>query len=235
MSWITDYVNGTGGGSAPVQSDATATPIPQGLPQPTIGPSTMAPGRFDALPRASVPTAPQGLPAFWQQVMDPSSKLGRVLGFLPPVSALQAGKQASDAVNAGRPGMAALTALGAIGVPESEGLLGDAERDLAPFGIHEAGSDHPTLAPRYEFTHPTTGAPNELVLAAEDGGKTLRMNNVGPVRTNYATAPTDANTIGRKGMQQIASWLAKQHPGAQTLIGDRGDGRIASIDLSRLR
>jgi hypothetical protein len=195
----------------------------------------MSAAQFAALPRTPLPSAPQGLSALWQQIMDPSSKLGRVAGLLPPIGALQAGKQASDAVDAGHPGTAALAALGAIGLPETGGLLGDAEREAAPFGIHEAMSDHPTLAPRYEFTHPTTGAPNELVLAAEDGGKTLRVNNVGPVRTNYSTAAMDANTIGRKGMQKIASWLANQHPNAETLVGDRGDGRIASIDLTQLR
>ena len=138
MDWLTDYLEGMpGGGTVPaVQADATATPVPRGLPQPTIGPSSMASARFDALPRASVPSTPQGLAAFWQRIMDPSSKLGRVAGFLPPIAGFQAGKQASDAVDSGHPGLAALTAFGAIGLPpEAGGLLGEAEHEAAPLGL----------------------------------------------------------------------------------------------------
>jgi hypothetical protein len=239
-------VTGNGGAQTPpppVQADVTAAP--QGsASQPTIGPSRLTPQQFAALTSASIPSVPQGLQAVVQNIMNPNSRLGGAAAALVPgVGAAQAGKTAAQLANAGHPALAALTAIPALLPPEFGGGLlrklggaaGDAAEEAAPFAIHAADSDHPTLAPRYEFTHPQTGQPNELVLAAEDGGKTLRVNNVGPVRTNYATAPTDANTVGVKNMMSIAKWLAKQHPQAQQLIGDRGDGRTASVDLTQLR
>lgn len=191
--------------------------------------------------------------------------LSRVPYASTAVSALRAGWDAAKYLDGAGYSPASLTkslafpAIAALGGADPTGGEGAAESELAnqaeskltntaglaaaraaaqygtPLGIHEAGSDHPTLAPRYEFTNPTTGQPNEMVLAAEDGGRTLRVNNVGPVRTNYGTAPTDKNNVGPQSMLALARYVAQQHPNAAQLIGDRGDGRIAAIDLTKLR
>ena len=250
--WITAHLR-----VPAVQPDATATAHASAIPDRTIGPAALSAGVFAA--PAGQPTPinpqPQNLPQGWQHVVrslmgaQPGARVGGVAGMVPVAGpALQGGFRAAQALDQGNPSGAGLSLLGAVvgGLNPEDAEAGSAlseatqaartTRQLAaPFGIHESGSDHPVLAPRYEFTNPSTGEPNEIVLAAEDGGRTLRINNIGPVRTDYSSAEADANTLGRKGMRSIARYLAAMHPDAQTLVGDRGDGRIASISLDGLR
>jgi hypothetical protein len=238
------------------QADATATPYAVAMPDRAIGPAALS-SVFNA-PRgtaAPINPQPQSLPQGYQQVLraimgaQPGADIGKLVAQVPVLGpAMQGGFRAAQALDQGDASGAGLSLLGAVvgGLSpedaEAGSALGEAAsaakttRTLAaPFGIHESGSDHPILAPRYEFTNPTTGEPNEIVLAAEDAGRTLRINNVGPVRTDFSTAATDANTLGRNGMRSIARYLAAMHPDAETLVGDRGDGRTASISLDGLR